>query len=220
LKQSGNELKTGQESTPAEPARRERKKKAMKRHIYDCAVALFMKKGYENTTIDEIAEAADVGRATFFNHYPVKEDVLHEIASYTVNYARGIFDREFAVDNRSAREKTMRSLHEFGRIFDRNPRHYRSVVLDVMRSQTGSPEGMKVPADELIDALTGHLHAEQQRGEIDSDLDPRQLAEMLTGIYNYTILGAIRSDHQGSIADRCEKAADIFISGCRPKKES
>ena len=218
MKRGASEIKAGDNFV--KPTRRERKKKAMKRHIYDCALALFMKKGYENTTIDEIAEAADIGRATFFNHYPTKEDVLHEIASYTVNYARGIFDREFSISNRTALEKTKRSLYEFGRIFDRNPRHYRSVVLDVMRSQTGSPVGTKVPADELIDSLTGHLALEQQRGELDSSLDARQLAEMLTGIYNYTILGAIRDGYKGSIAKRCEKAADIFISGCLPKRGS
>lgn len=206
-------------ATPPEPDRRERKKKALKQHIYNCALELFMKNGYENTTVDEIAEAADIGRATFFNHYPVKEDVLHEIAVYTVNYARGIFEREFSVTDRSAREKIKRSLHEFGRIFDRNPRHHRSVVLDVMRSQTGAPTGASVPADELISALAGHLATEQQRGEIGAELDTWQLAEMLTGIYFYTILGAIRSDHKASIASRCEKAADIFCTGCMPGRD-
>ena len=219
MKQKASESGKILQDKPREPDRRERKKQAMKQHIYNCALELFMKNGYENTTVDEIAEAADIGRATFFNHYPVKEDVLHEIAAYTVNYARGIFDREFSVDDRSAREKIKRSLHEFGRIFDRNPRHHRSVVLDVMRSQTGSPIGTKVPADELLTALAGHLSAEQQRGEINADLDPWQLAEMLTGIYNYTILGAIRSGHEESIAKRCEKAADIFCSGCMPGRD-
>lgn len=208
-----------EQANPREPGRRERKKQALKQHIYNCALELFMKNGYENTSVDEIAEAADIGRATFFNHYPVKEDVLHEIAVYTVNYARGIFDREFSAADRSAREKIKRSLHEFGRIFDRNPRHHRSVVLDVMRSQTGAPTGTPVPADELITALAGHLAAEQQRGEIEAGLDTWQLAEMLTGIYFYTILGAIRSSHKESIASRCEKAADIFCSGCMPGRD-
>jgi len=206
-------------ANPPELDRRERKKKALKQHIYNCALDLFMKNGYENTTVDEIAEVADIGRATFFNHYPVKEDVLHEIAAYTVNYARGIFDREFSVTDRNAREKIKRSLHEFGRIFDQNPRHHRSVVLDVMRSQTAALPGTSVPADALISALAEHLAAEQQRGEIKAVLDTWQLAEMLTGIYFYTILGAIRSGHKASIASRCEQAADIFCNGCMPDKD-
>jgi AcrR family transcriptional regulator len=198
----------------AGPGRRERKKRALKRHIYECALGLFMERGFEDTTIDEIAETADIGRATFFNHYPAKEDILHELAAYTVDYARGIFDREFSAEGRSAREKTMRSLREFGRIFDRNPTHYRSVVLDVMRSQSGPSQGAKVPADELIDALAGHFRGEQQRREIDAGLDPRQLAEMLTGVYMYTIVSAIRRGYGGSVAERCERAADIFMRGC------
>jgi len=208
------EVKQDSRGVAVEPGRRERKKRALKQHIYQCAVGLFASQGYENTTVDQIAEAADIGRATFFNHYPAKGDILHEIAAYTVDYARGIFDREFSASERSALEKAMCSLHEFGRIFDRNPLHQRVVFLDVMRSQTGSAEGGRVPADDLIDSLAGHLHAEQQRGELKPELDPQQLAEMLTGVYMYTILGAIRGEYQGSVAERCRKAAEIFMRGC------
>jgi TetR/AcrR family transcriptional regulator, cholesterol catabolism regulator len=37
---------------------------------------LFTRQGYEQTTVDEITEAADVARGTFFNHFQRKEDVI------------------------------------------------------------------------------------------------------------------------------------------------
>lgn len=46
------------------------------------AFALFDERGYEQTTIDDIAERAGLGRATFFRHYRSKEDVIfpdHEL---------------------------------------------------------------------------------------------------------------------------------------------
>jgi TetR/AcrR family transcriptional regulator, cholesterol catabolism regulator len=43
----------------------------------DAAVELFVSQGYDATTVDQIAAAADVARGTFFNHFPGKEDVTH-----------------------------------------------------------------------------------------------------------------------------------------------
>ncbi|QJW35661.1 TetR/AcrR family transcriptional regulator [Cellulosimicrobium protaetiae] len=48
----------------------------------DAAIALFTRQGYEQTTVEEIADAAQVSRATFFRRYGSKEDVIfadHEL---------------------------------------------------------------------------------------------------------------------------------------------
>ena len=44
--------------------------------LAQAAFALFDERGYEQTTIDDIAERAGLGRATFFRHYRSKEDVI------------------------------------------------------------------------------------------------------------------------------------------------
>ncbi|GAA2938203.1 TetR/AcrR family transcriptional regulator [Streptomyces mexicanus] len=44
--------------------------------LADAAFALFDERGYEQTTIDDIAERAGVGRTTFFRHYRSKEAVI------------------------------------------------------------------------------------------------------------------------------------------------
>lgn len=65
--------------------RRTRKRLATRQTISDVATRLFMARGFDQVTIDEIAEAADVGRMTVFNHFPRKEDMF--------------FDREDAMRN-------------------------------------------------------------------------------------------------------------------------
>lgn len=58
--------------------RRERKRNATRQAISDVATRLFFARGFDQVTIDEIAEAADVGRMTVFNHFPRKEDMFFD----------------------------------------------------------------------------------------------------------------------------------------------
>ena len=55
---------------------RERKKQKTKEAIQREAMRLFQEQGYEETTIEEIAEAAEISPSTFFNYFPTKEDLV------------------------------------------------------------------------------------------------------------------------------------------------
>ena len=69
-------------SSPADekpPGLRERKKAQTRAAIQSAALHLFERQGYGETTIDQIAERADVSQSTFFRYFPTKEDVvLHD----------------------------------------------------------------------------------------------------------------------------------------------
>jgi AcrR family transcriptional regulator len=60
----------------ARPGLRERKKQKTRETIISVALELFADKGYEHTTIAEIAEAAEVSPRTIFSYFPSKEDIL------------------------------------------------------------------------------------------------------------------------------------------------
>ncbi|PSJ29293.1 TetR family transcriptional regulator [Streptosporangium nondiastaticum] len=54
---------------------RERKKRRTRDTLIRSALELFARKGYERTTVDEIAEAAEVSQRTFFRYFANKEEV-------------------------------------------------------------------------------------------------------------------------------------------------
>jgi AcrR family transcriptional regulator len=60
------------------PTLQERKQELVRQELAKAAWKLFAKKGYEDATVTEIAEAAGVSRRTFFRYYSSKEDVLTE----------------------------------------------------------------------------------------------------------------------------------------------
>jgi AcrR family transcriptional regulator len=55
---------------------RERKKLKTRAAIQTEAMRLFLARGFRATTIEEIAEAAEISPSTFFNYFPTKEDVV------------------------------------------------------------------------------------------------------------------------------------------------
>ncbi len=55
--------------------RKEREREFKKKEILSAAVKLFAEKGYEYTTLDEIAEAAEFGKGTLYNYFQNKEEL-------------------------------------------------------------------------------------------------------------------------------------------------
>src|SRR5215831_20310570 len=58
------------------PSRRERRSAEIRERLFHSALTLFGKKGFAETTIKDITEAADVGKGTFFNYFPSKDHIL------------------------------------------------------------------------------------------------------------------------------------------------
>ena len=60
------------------PGLRERKKLKTKAAIQSAAIELFLRQGFDETTVEQIAAAAEISPSTFFNYFPTKEDVVFQ----------------------------------------------------------------------------------------------------------------------------------------------
>jgi AcrR family transcriptional regulator len=91
---------------------RERKRVRTRQALIDAAAELFASRGYDGTTIADIAAAADVSTRTFFSYFATKEDILFPDADARVQAALT------AIDERSPGERPtailLRALGELG----------------------------------------------------------------------------------------------------------
>jgi AcrR family transcriptional regulator len=67
-----------------EVGRRERKRQAVHQSLLEAAERLFAERGVARTTVDDIADAADVARQTVFNHFPYKEALALELGAQNI----------------------------------------------------------------------------------------------------------------------------------------
>ncbi|MBA0084394.1 MAG: TetR family transcriptional regulator, partial [Acidobacteria bacterium Pan2503] len=58
------------------PDRRQRRSAEIRERLFRSALALFAQKGFAESTVEDITEAADVGKGTFFNYFPSKDHIL------------------------------------------------------------------------------------------------------------------------------------------------
>jgi AcrR family transcriptional regulator len=95
------------DTPPAKPGLRERKKQRTRDAIARAALRLFAERGYDETTLAEIAEAADVAPRTIFAHFENKEDILFSDEG-------GVLDElKRRLDDRPAGTTTVDALREF-----------------------------------------------------------------------------------------------------------
>ncbi len=95
------------DTSPEKLGLRERKKQQTREKIAQVAVRLFAERGYDHTTLAEIAEAADVAPRTIFAYFESKEDIL------LCGERSFLDDLKRRLDERPAGTTTVDALREF-----------------------------------------------------------------------------------------------------------
>lgn len=170
--------------------RRERKKQEARRHILEAALELFREKGYEATTVEEIAERADVAKGTFFNHFPRKDTLLEALAEDVVGE---LFEDLGPVDawQGTARDQVLRLYLRIGELVAREADLSKVMIIENLRNFW-----LRTEADclekEFQDLLHRVLLRGQAAGELSPEADVRMGARLLEAAYVTTLVEWLR----------------------------
>ena len=174
-------------SQPSVPSARYREARS---RLYESAMRLFRTKGYAATTADDIAAAAGMSRASFFNHFGNKSAVLRF-------YGQEL--EESICTILAARDPAASPLAELRRILlamtsaAEAQRENLRIVL-VHSIEDGTYFSQPTPARaRIFKAITALLADAQTRGEARTDLGAPALATQILALYNNAVVGILFS---------------------------
>jgi len=164
------------DASHVKPGLRERKKQQTRDRIASVALDLFAERGYDHTTLAEIAEAADVSPRTIFAYFQSKEDILFcdEPLLYEL--------LERTLRERAPGATTVDALREFMSSFDEFDEHarLRKRIIGASESLRTSERARSAPMEELVtESIARDL------GDVGADdIRPRLIAASVTAAFS------------------------------------
>jgi AcrR family transcriptional regulator len=197
--------------------RRQRRSAEIRERLFRAALDLFAKKGFLETTVEDITESADVGKGTFFNYFPSKDHIL--IAFGEMQLAKLEASIEDARRTNISMPDFLRSLGvRMTAEPTRNPAIIRT-LLHAYLSTTPVRQAM-VDLQKRAHALhTQIIQLGQERGDIRGDLPPAKIAHVFRQtIFGTLLVWSLYGD--ASLHSRIEDAFNVLWSGMAPRESS
>src|SRR5260370_2752133 len=194
---------------------REEKKVEQRRANLDAAVALFRKRGYEQTRVQDIVARLRISEATFCNYFPTKDALLYEFAVEDIERSTTAIRAELERHDRSVpdRIRSIMSSWVQGWAADRR---FNELVANRSRLLSGPKGELREKAMRNYDLLEQLFREGQERAEIRPDVEPLQLAEMLEAIFGITAANWLLQegkDGTGPLGGRLMGAAHEGLDG-------
>ena len=190
-------------ATVTEDTLQVRKQQLVRNAIYDAAIDLFAKKGFDETTVEEVAQAAGVSRRSFFRYFASKDDLLAQnvvhfgsVLSATITACppaltplETVRETVLSVVRQTAAHPRTRQIIEISQRSASARQAHHSRMMDV--------------EDTVAAAFAGRLKSASK-----DDLKPRLLASLTLSIMNLAIFSWFRDEYQ----DLSTAARQVFTN--------
>lgn len=193
-----------------ELTRRERKKDETRRRIFKAAIKLFRDKGFEETTVDDITEKADVGKGTFFNYFPRKEAVLGYLSEVWLAEAEENAEAILAAPT-PARDKLIELMCGVAAEYEADRELSSYVILESLNRAFQPAEDVHRRWHDLFDRV---IERGQAAGEFRREVDPHRAEMVLQGVYMSTLFYWLKcSDGQFNLQDELRARLALVLDG-------
>lgn len=198
---------------------REKKKRETRKAIMQAAITLFSEKGYEKTSIEELAKAAGIGKGTIYGYFQTKSDILHAFCEdeleclhqeLTANADKEIPILQQMVSLYMSEFRQITENREFARLFMQQTAFPRDVDLD----------RHLVHEDNYFKLLFPLLEKAQDRGELRNDVELLYITGHFYGLYLLLVSAWFSGRVQTEEVERAlETLFRQAIEGLHPRPE-
>jgi AcrR family transcriptional regulator len=198
------------------PGRREKKKAQTRNSIIEAAAKLFSQRGFDQTSIDEICESADVVKGTFYYHFQSKEDLVVELrrdrmkqveesiyASLAAGVSPLVVLEELMVKDAVWTEQNK----ELALVFLSQTYMRRAAMLKNREEQTQPEQGsVRRPIFAIVEAA-------QKAGEMRDDIHAHDLGEMVFSFLVHCKRSWLNKREQNSLVDSMHTWRGALLQG-------
>jgi len=197
--------------------RRERHSIELRERLFRAALDLFAKQGFAETTVEDITNAADVGKGTFFNYFPSKDHIL--LAFAEMQLAKLRLAVEEARRTSQPMPQFMRSL---AALMTQEPVRNHDIIRVLLLAFLSNSQVREAMLDLQARVLAFHtemIQLGQGRGEIRDDLPAAEIALVFRQtIFGTLLIWSLYGD--ASLQSRMDSAFEIIWSGLSPRAPS
>ena len=196
--------------------RRQRKARETRIRLFRAALQLFADRGFQNVTVEDITEAADVGKGTFFNYFESKEHVLGVMAELQLAHVGEAVQAAGQSKKGSIRTILHHLFLQLSREVGRSPAFARTIVASFLASEVVRGV-VQLRMSEGRKAVAGLFALGQERGEITKAFPVVHLAEFMEALY-HTVVRQWTVDLTGphKLSERVDSAVEFFLRGLKP----
>jgi AcrR family transcriptional regulator len=194
--------------------RRERRTAETRERLFRAALDLFARKGFTETTVGDITEAADVGKGTFFNYFPSKDHILLAFGEMQLAKLQSAVE-----EARHSAEPLPQFLRSLGVRMTQEPIRHPGIIRTLLQAYLSTTPVREAMLD--LQKRVHALHTEivllgQERGEIRNDLPASEIAH----VFRQTIFGTLlfwSLYGDATLHPRMESAFNVLWSGLTPR---
>ena len=168
-----------------------RKQQIVRSAIYDAAIGLFAEKGFDETTVEEVAQAAGVSRRSFFRYFASKDDLL---AQNIVNYGNVLAATVTACSPSLTQLETVRETVQTVLKQAVVQPHTRQIIEIAQRSASA----MQAHQSRMLDVenALATAFATRLKSPSKDDLKPKMLATLTLSTMNLAVITWYRAGNQ------------------------
>jgi AcrR family transcriptional regulator len=198
--------------------RRQKAKQETRKIIRDTAYALFEEKGYEKTTMRELAAKAGVGLGTIFQHFPHKPSLL--VATFEEELGEMVEQGLSSLpEEGTLKERLFHLVRPVLEFYAKRPKLSRVLIKEVFFLEGDAAKRIDELEADLSVRLAGLFLTAMERGEIDPETHIPDAVTALWAYYSLMLLQGLRSE-PFDVDAQLEKLGRVFdqhMKGLRPK---
>jgi len=195
------------------------KKKVKRQLIIDAAIEVFSRNGFQNSTISQIAQKANVAEGTIYQYFKSKEDLFFSIP---IDKTKEFFNElELHLQGiHGAENKIRKFVWYYLYHLQENPEYARALMLEMRVNRnfanTKTFEAYRPLTHKILEIIEGG----QEEGIIRKDVNSYTIRHLILGMLEHIVTRWLLKGEKGDLLDQYDEAVELLAQGIRESERA